>query len=294
MISALIVVDNTHREKQKNKTQYHLKSWSIIFMNHGSINNVFNVSMRPRITLDNISRHVNYWGSNRVLTNTVSKVFVHMRREYQYERIENIAVYPVMYMLSKEEKELIKNSAEFDDNHILSGFLIEFYAKRTDAPNLDMCQLDDIYDITYSIYVDQTMNINDPTGVLTTGIMLNSALNYLRNIMYLPHDDVNIDIHIPQVNGYGTAEDITLPLIEGCLIYGGKGEALDKIIKHLKKEGSLRKFNEKNMTAVFDSHSKKDWPFVYRQIMDTYKKSILSCRKIKIMNDIGFEEDDDD
>lgn len=166
-------------------------------MNYHNIGEVFNINLIPSFIYDDQELTYDYYASNSSIKAHIESLFSD-KSSSEYESIEKISVYPVIYLFNEEDARLTYMLSELSSVEHFSGVVLRFETKRTSDGNRLKNSRSPIIHTGYDIFFQQSHDEryvgNEPLLISTLCV---TALSYLRTFYKCPNNSLVLEINIP-------------------------------------------------------------------------------------------------
>lgn len=247
-----------------------------------NIANVAALCIQPRVSYDNVSNVTDIWAANEIVNQKLSEVFYNTKMGNDEFRITDLDIYPVIYLVSKDERKSMRGIEELENKFILSSALLVYRCERTVfedvvTPEGLTTKVKRKYSINYSAVIEQSLDGYVIPLKEIVVMLFNSAINYNRGIKWVPHKDMRINLVLPktlkeEIDSRADKAEID-PFLDAMSL-------MDFIEKEYgeEMESIQNKFNVDNLTIRIDDDStkmkyRKNMPAPYVDIMEAYRTS---------------------
>lgn len=222
------------------------------------------------------------WGSNDYCTGYLSNAFANMQKKDYNEKVYKLEIYPVVYMVSEEERKSMAGIEELENKYILNSALMVYRSGKHPESNVSVAKTD--YNnvkvkMNYNIVLEQSLDgVVLPIRELIARMTV-SAINYNRSIKFVPHQDMIIELCIPQ----SVMDEIRIEQDSDQTDFDSEALLIKLLANVLGPDfGSFsNKFNkDKFKIRIIDDSTEvkadNNLPAVYRELTDVYRGSFVS------------------
>ena len=172
-------------------------------LNFHNLANVCSLCVKSRVAVDTVKEHAYYWAANMPIEEAVSAISVDMQKPRYNEELQELEIFPIVYRVSEQERENMRNVLELEDKYFLNGALLNYrslksMSKDVNIKEMNIGQKEGLLKVDYSIFLEQTVDGNPYTIQEIVLYMIIGALNQHRRIQYIPHETLPIKIVIPR------------------------------------------------------------------------------------------------
>lgn len=249
---------------------------------------------RPRVISDTERGIIATWGANIPIEDHISAIAYDESREIGHERLQSVEVVPVLYSLSEAEIEASKDIVELEDKRHFTGVIINYKTKKSvSKPILQVAEEHEefLLQMEHLVFLDQTQSGEPYTLEEILKILITSALNSIRNIKYLKHQDVKISIVLTSeimLALYGErlgeqySEESAKPLVEEFIF-----NLIEDRYTPQKSFARYKKIGDDNLKEMIKVEIRKaktkkqiqsNMPLPYEEIMSAYAQSFHVSR----------------
>ena len=237
---------------------------------------VFATCEEPRITFDDKTGITDVWAANDVVSNKLSNIFWDVQTGGKSHKFLGLDVYPILYLVSSEERKSMEGIEALENNYILSAVMltyrVEHISNKTNPPTKTVAN--------YSIVLEQSLDGFLVTLKQVMVMLLNTAINYNRSIKHCPYQDMKFNIVIPLT----LMDEIECRLSETEVNpFMDSGLLVDFLRNHYKAKADQLKnkinFNNVTIDTINDRTIRsmhKNMPTPYLEVMDAFKHSFDS------------------
>lgn len=238
---------------------------------------------QPRLSFNDRTLETDVWAANDVVSEKLGKIFYENYMGFSEFELERLDIYPVIYLVSKEERKSMTGMEELENKFILSTALLTYCIVRTttvetvneETGEPEFKQIKN--NINYSIILEQSLDGYVVPLKEIIVMLFNSAINYNRGIKYVPHKDMQIVLNLPKT--IKSEIDDRFPN-ESDNPFNSPRALVDYINHTYQEEAEAyeNKYNQDNLyievtddTTVNKLH--RNFPTPYIEIMEAYKGS---------------------
>lgn len=244
--------------------------------------NVSALCIQPRVSYDSTANVTDIWAANEIINQKLGEVFYNTKMGNEEFKITELDIYPVVYLVSKDERKSMRGIEELQNKFILNSALLVYRCVRTIyedvlTPEGEMTTVVRKQNINYSAIIEQSLDGYVIPLKEIVVMMFNSAINYNRALKWVPHKEMKINLVLPktlkdEIDSLKDDSEID-PFLDSVAL-------MDFIEREYKDEmeSIVNKFNADNLTIRIDDDStavkyRRNMPNPYKDIMTAYKTS---------------------
>lgn len=265
-------------------------------LTYNNIASVCALATIPRVSVDTDTGVNSYWASNDWVEQRLRSIFVNMQKQDYNEKIESVDIYPIIYAVSEQEKESMRNVMEIEGKSYLSGVALIFNSKKGWAEDISLTKIrkidwDKCHDIQYGIFIDQSMDGNPYQIQELILMILTTGFNQYRRINFVPHEKmpINVKMAYSVLDNIKFREDVVLEdkidavtqFIKAHLSGSDNPEAL-AVFDRLNPEYEEYNGEDKIAYTFVDDRTElkadRNLPHIYKEIWEAYRNSFDSNR----------------